>query len=218
MGATHVVFLGPPGVGKGTQAVRCAGALGVPQISTGDMFRAARSQDSELGLQVKDIMDRGDLVPDDVVIAVVADRLQQDDAQPGFILDGFPRTVPQADALAAMLSEQSRSLEAVVSLSAPPAMILERLGGRRTCSNASCGASFHVTGNPPKAEGVCDACGSELIVRKDDEESAIRTRLATYEANTAPLIDYYRAAGSLREVQGDGNVEEVAGRVANALS
>ncbi|MHC5022105.1 MAG: adenylate kinase, partial [Planctomycetota bacterium] len=211
-----VVFLGPPGVGKGTQAVRCAEALGVPQISTGDMFRAARNQDSDLGRQVKDIMDRGDLVPDDVVIAVVADRLQQADAATGFILDGFPRTVPQADALSSILSDQNRSLEAVVSLAAPPETILERLGGRRTC--AKCNASFHVTGNPPKAEGVCDACGGELIIRKDDEESAIKTRLATYEANTAPLIEYYRSAGLLREVQGGGDVEEVASHVANALS
>lgn len=216
MGVTHVVFLGPPGVGKGTQAVRCAQALHVPQISTGDMFRAARGQDSDLGRQVKDIMDRGDLVPDDVVIAVVADRLQQDDATPGFILDGFPRTVPQADALSSILSDQSRSLEAVVSLSAPPATILARLGGRRTC--AQCNASFHVTGNPPRTAGVCDHCGTPLIIRKDDEESAIRTRLETYEANTAPLIEYYRAAGVLREVQGGGNVEEVATRVADALA
>ena len=211
-----VVFLGPPGVGKGTQAVQAAERLGVPAISTGDLFRAARAQASPLGARVKGYMDRGELVPDDVVIEVVRDRIARPDSAGGFLLDGFPRTVPQAEALDAMLADQGRCLSVVVSLDAPEAVILERLGGRRTCG--SCHASYHVANHPPRRPDVCDACGGALIVRPDDRPDAIRTRLSVYRRQTQPLVEFYRAAGTLRGLDGAGGVEEVAARVAGALA
>jgi len=211
-----VVFLGPPGVGKGTQAVRAAAQLGVPAISTGDMFREARAGASPLGEKVRGFMDRGELVPDELVIDMVQERIAREDCAPGFLLDGFPRTVAQADALDGMLREQGRALDAVVALTAPADVILTRLGGRRTCS--SCNAPYHVTSNPPAVKDVCDRCQGALITRPDDRDEAIRTRLQVYEDQTAALVDHYRAAGILRAVDGAGSVEEVAARVASALA
>lgn len=215
-GAACVVFLGPPGVGKGTQAARAAERLRVPTISTGDLFREARAQASPLGARVKGVMDRGELVPDDVVIEVVRDRIVRPDCAGGFLLDGFPRTVPQAEALDSMLADQGRRLTLVIALDAPEAVILERLGGRRTCG--ACNASYHVVNQPPRRSDRCDACGSALVVRPDDRPETIRTRLAVYRGQTAALIDFYRAAGALREVDARGGVEEVAARVAGALA
>lgn len=211
-----VVFLGPPGVGKGTQASGAAARLAVPAISTGDLFREARAHASPLGARVKGFMDRGELVPDDVVIDVVRARLARPDCGAGFLLDGFPRTVPQAEALDAMLADQGRRLSVVVSLEAPETVILDRLGGRRTCGK--CNASYHVVNHPPRRPDVCDACGAALIVRPDDRPEAIRTRLTVYRRQTEPLVDFYRAAGVLREVDARGGVEEVSGRVAGALA
>jgi len=211
-----VVFLGPPGVGKGTQAARTAARLGVPAISTGDMFREAGAQSSPMGQEMRTRMDRGELVPDDLVIAVVRERIGRDDCARGFLLDGFPRTVAQATALDAMLADQGRALAAVVALTAPANVILERLGGRRTCSH--CNTPFHVTSNPPATADICDRCGHGLTVRPDDQPEAIRTRLQVYEERTAALIDHYRTAGVLRPVDGAGTVEEVAAHVADALA
>jgi len=185
----YVILLGPPGVGKGTQAVRCAASLAVPQISTGDMFRAARGQDSELGLQVKDIMDRGSLVPDDVVIAVVADRLKQDDAQAGFILDGFPRTLVQAEALDEMLAALGAPLERCVALTVDEQAVVQRMLKRAG------------------VEG-----------RADDNEETIRERMQVYRAQTQPLLDFYEKSGKLVEVDGMGEVAEISERIQEALA
>jgi adenylate kinase len=214
--AACVVFLGPPGVGKGTQAIRAAARLRVPAISTGDMFREASAQSTPLGEQVRGFMDRGDLVPDDVVIAVVRERIARADCARGFLLDGFPRTVEQATALDAMLADQGRRLDAVVAITAPADIIQTRLGGRRTC--AACNASYHVTGNPPAVPDVCDRCAAPLTIRPDDQPGAIQHRLQVYLERTAALFDHYDAAGLLRPVDGAGSVEEVAAHVADALA
>lgn len=215
MTARRVVFFGPPGVGKGTQAVQAAKALGVPQISTGDIFREARQQDSPLGREVKGFMDRGDLVPDGLVIRVVEERLGRPDCAEGFVLDGFPRTFAQAEALDRYLAKGKRPIERVVALDAPEPVILTRLGGRRTCPK--CKATFHVTERPPKKADACDACGTALVVRPDDKPEAIKQRLVVYRSEVRDLVARYTKAGVLRDVVGTGAVEEVARRVADAL-
>lgn len=212
MAKTKLMMLGPPGAGKGTQAQQLAGELGIPQISTGDMLRQARRQGTPLGLEAARYMDAGDLVPDEVVIGLVVERLQESDAQKGFILDGFPRTVAQAEAL----EEMGVVLEAVVSIVVSEDEVVERLGGRLSCPN--CGATYHATANPAKTPGVCDVCGHALVRREDDRPEAIRERLKAYQTKTEPLVAYYRTKGSLHEINGEGAPDQVYQRVLQAIA
>jgi adenylate kinase len=211
----NLILLGAPGAGKGTQAQRLATRFGIPQISTGDMLRAARRDGTPLGKRAEEYMNAGQLVPDEVVIGLVEERLAQPDAKSGFILDGFPRTVPQADALGVVLQKLGRGPLRVVDVQVPEAVLHERLGGRLSCPK--CGASFHKTLNPPKRGNACDACGTELVTRKDDRPEAIAQRLEEYHAKTKPLVDYYRQKGLLREVDGVGELEVVLARISAAL-
>jgi adenylate kinase len=197
-----LIFLGPPGAGKGTLAVRAVEILNVPQISTGSIFRAAVAAQSPLGLKVKAIMDSGKLVDDETTIALVKERLAQDDVQKGYILDGFPRTIPQAEALATF-----STVERVVNFDIPDAGVIERLGGRRVCRK--CGYNFHVIFNKPSKEGVCDHCGGEIYTRDDDQPAAIQKRLEVYREQTAPLIDYYRKKGLLLDIDARPLVDEI---------
>jgi adenylate kinase len=213
----NVVLLGAPGSGKGTQAERIAPAFGVPHISTGDMLRAAVTAGSELGLSAKRYMDVGELLPDDVVIGIIGERLAQADSTVGFLLDGFPRTIEQAKALDAMLADAGRALTNVLLIDVPEEELVERLAGRRTCR--ACGKGYHVIFNPPRQEGICDACGGEVYQRVDDNEETVRNRLAVYRRQTEPLIDYYAKQGLLRVVSGGGRgPEQVYADVANVLA
>jgi len=210
-----LILLGPPGAGKGTQAKMLMDRYGIPQISTGDILRAAVKDGTPMGLKAKSFMDAGGLVPDDVVVGIVRERLQQDDCKSGFILDGFPRTVPQADALAEALTGLGRPLDAVVSLGVDIEALVERLTGRRTCRD--CGRGYHVAFSAPKVAGVCDTCGGELLQRDDDREETIRRRLDVYNDQTSPLIDYYRKSGLLSEVDGMLSMDAVQGEVLAVL-
>jgi len=211
----NLILLGPPGVGKGTQAKLLIDKFGIPQISTGDILRAAVKELTPMGVKAKGFMDSGALVPDAVVIGIVEERLAQDDCQKGFILDGFPRTVAQADALSQVLSGLGRSIDHVISLSVDKAELLKRLTGRRAC--AKCGAVFHAEFAPSKAAGICDACSGELFQREDDKEATILHRLAVYEEQTAPLIAYYANAGLLRSVDGLGTVEGIQSEIVSRI-
>ncbi|NIA25624.1 MAG: adenylate kinase [Gammaproteobacteria bacterium] len=204
------LFLGPPGAGKGTQAAMIASDLGIDHISTGNMLREQIARGTELGRKVKAIMAAGNLVPDELVVAMLADRLKREDARPGFILDGFPRTRPQAVALDALLGENG--LDRVVALAVPEEEIVRRITGRRSCAE---GHVYHVTDWPPKVEGVCDVDGLPLFQRTDDTEEVVRNRLAVYRLNTAPLIEYY--ADILVEVDGVGAVDDIKARIIEAL-
>lgn len=203
----NLILLGPPGAGKGTQSVLLEKHFGIPQISTGDMLRAAVKASTPMGLKAKSFMDAGSLVPDEVVVGIVRERLQNSDCANGFILDGFPRTVPQADALNDSLVQLCRELDAVVSLQVDINALVERLTGRRTCR--VCGKGFHVKFDPPAADGTCSACGGELVQRDDDHEETIRRRMEAYHQQTAPLEEYYLHAGLLRMVEGMAGIEEV---------
>ncbi|NLC58169.1 MAG: adenylate kinase [Armatimonadetes bacterium] len=203
----RLVLLGAPGAGKGTLAKQLSTALGVVHISTGDIFREEVAAGSELGRKAKAYMDRGELVPDEVVIGMVKQRLARPDCKPGFILDGFPRTVPQAEALDAFLQAQQMPLDAVLDIEVPEEVVVRRLSGRRVCR--TCGAIYHVDNKPPKQEGICDLDQGELYQREDDQPEAIRRRLRVYAEATAPLADYYRQQGLLRPVDGTGSPEEV---------
>lgn len=206
-----VIMLGPPGAGKGTQAQKLVEKLNIPQLSTGDMLRAAVKNETEVGLLAKKFMDSGNLVTDEVVVGIIADRTKESDCAGGYILDGFPRTVAQADALTAMLDKNGDAIDHVVSIVVPDEALLGRLLGRWTCKG--CSDMYHVKFSPPKTEGVCDKCGGELYQRGDDQEEAIKTRLENYHAQTAPLIDYYGGKGALREVDGVGGLDEITGRI-----
>ena len=199
--------MGPPGAGKGTQAKAAAGRYGIPHVSSGDIFRAEIAQETELGLAIKAILAAGDLVPDDITVRAVVGRLDADDCRDGWLLDGFPRTDPQAKALDEALAERDEKLDAVVYIAVDPEVIVKRMSGRRVCPQ--CGRSYHVEHIPPQTEGVCDACGAELIVRDDDKPDTVRQRLATYEEATAPLIAYYEQRGLLVRVDGNGTPDEV---------
>lgn len=201
----RLVLLGPPGAGKGTQAQVLAKDLNAPHVSTGDMLREAIRQGLPAGLKAKEFMDRGDLVPDQLVIDLVAERLKRDDAKNTFILDGFPRTREQAESLDKKLAELKMSLDLVLYFKTSLAVTIRRLSGRRICGQ--CGKNFHLTNFKPKVEGICDACGGKLVQRPDDREEAIEERLKVYEKLTAPLIEYYRKKGNLAEVSGDLEVE-----------
>jgi adenylate kinase len=211
----RVVFIGPPGVGKGTQAQRLAAAQGIAKISTGDVLREAVRNDTPLGRQAKTFMEAGALVPDEVVIGMLAERLKADDTQPGYLLDGFPRTIPQAEALDAMLASRGERLDRAVAFQAGADLIVDRLSGRRGCPK--CGKVYHVKYDPPAQGSRCGACGTDLIQRDDDREETIRKRLAVYERETAPLLAYYQARGLLTIVDGTAPIEQVAARVEAAL-
>ncbi|GAA1009286.1 adenylate kinase [Acrocarpospora pleiomorpha] len=211
----RVVLVGPPGAGKGTQAQFIASHLSIPKISTGDIFRANVSGGTELGKLAKGFMDRGDLVPDEVTIAMVRDRLAENDAQAGFLLDGFPRNVAQAEVLKKMLADFGIGLDLVLELVVDDDEVVRRLAGRRTCR--SCGKVWHVDFDPPKVDGICDACGGELFQRDDDREETIRHRLEVYQEQTAPLISFYADEGILRGVDATGPVEEVTQRAMSEL-
>ncbi|MDT7043836.1 adenylate kinase [Candidatus Nitronereus thalassa] len=212
----RLVFLGAPGVGKGTQAEMVSAKYGIPKISTGDLLRAAVAQKTPLGLEAKQFMDRGDLVPDKVVIGLVEEKTNAAECAKGFILDGFPRTVPQADTLTGMLAKKGVSLDRVVYFVIPREEVISRLSGRRSCSN--CPAVYHVEFVPPKQEGVCDDCGGTLIQRSDDQKETVESRLNVYEEQTSPLIQYYREKNLLVELNGSGAVEDVQGRLVALLS
>jgi len=199
----NYIFLGPPGVGKGTIASKVIEKLNIPQISTGDMLRSSVKQGTELGIIAREHMNKGGLVPDNLVISLLKERIVEDDCKEGFILDGFPRTIPQADAL-----EQSGVIiDAVINLTAPREVIIHRLSGRRVCRK--CGAIFHLENIPPKVYGICDRCKGELFQRDDDQPAAISERLEVYKKQTAPLIDYYKEKGILKEVNADQKIENI---------
>ncbi|MFI8289226.1 adenylate kinase [Streptomyces sp. ms191] len=212
----RIVLVGPPGAGKGTQAAFLAKNLDIPHISTGDLFRANISQGTELGLKAKAYMDAGDLVPDEVTIGMAKDRMEQADAANGFLLDGFPRNVAQAEALDVVLKAEDMQLDAVLDLEVPEDEVVKRIAGRRICRNDSAHV-FHVTYTPPKAEGVCDVCGGELYQRDDDSEATVRRRLEVYHTQTEPIIDYYRAQNLVVTISALGKVDEVTARAMAAL-
>ena len=211
----HILLMGPPGAGKGTQAANLVKKFSIPHISTGDMFRAAIKEGTELVKMAKACIDAGNLVPDEITIGIVKERLSQEDCKKGFILDGFPRTVDQADALKGILTELGLSLKSVLNITVPSADLVERAVGRRICR--SCGATYHVKFSPSKQEGVCDACGGELYQRADDTEETMKNRLSVYEAQTKPLIDYYQAAGLYVEIDGRQAIDKVFDDVVAAL-
>lgn len=211
----NLILLGAPGAGKGTQAQRLAVRFGIPQISTGDMLRAARREGTPLGKKAEEYMNKGALVPDEVVIGLVEERLQRPDAKAGFILDGFPRTIPQAQALDGVLHKLGRAKLKVIDVQVPETTLVERLGGRLSCPKD--GASYHVKFTPPKVDNVCDQCGTQLITRADDKAEAIAQRLREYQDKTAPLVDYYRKAGVLKSIDGVGELEMVLDRLVRAL-
>ena len=211
----RVVLVGPPGAGKGTQAQFIASHLSIPKVSTGDIFRDNVSVGTELGRQAKAFMNRGDLVPDEVTVAMVASRLQEDDAQAGFLLDGFPRNVPQAETLKKMLADWGLRLELVLELVVDHDEVIRRLSGRRTCRK--CGRVWHVAFDPPSVTGKCDECGGELFQRDDDREETIRHRLEVYQIQTQPLISYYADEGTLLGIDATGPVDDVTDRALIAL-
>ncbi|MEU0036423.1 MULTISPECIES: adenylate kinase [unclassified Streptomyces] len=212
----RIVLVGPPGAGKGTQAAFLAKNLGIPHISTGDLFRANISQGTELGKQAKAYMDAGNLVPDEVTIGMAKDRMEQPDAANGFLLDGFPRNVSQAEALDEMLKAESMRLDAVLDLEVPEDEVVKRIAGRRICRKDSSHV-FHVEYKKPQQDGVCDVCGGELYQRDDDSEETVRTRLEVYHTQTEPIIDYYKAQGLVVTISALGKVEEVTARAMEAL-
>ena len=211
-----IILLGAPGSGKGTQAKKMTTSFSIPQISTGDMLREAVKNGTEMGRRAKVFMDQGGLVPDDVVIGIVRDRLREKDCDKGFILDGFPRTIPQAQALGQTVKELGKEITSVLSLEVDEAEILERLSGRRTCSG--CGAMYHVRFNPPKAEGRCDKCAGTLLQRDDDKEETIRTRLVNYKKSTEPLIEYYRKTGKVHAVKASGDIDAIFADISRILN
>ena len=202
-----LLIMGRPGAGKGTQAANIKEYYNIPHISTGDMFRAAIKNETKLGLLAKSYMDKGALVPDDVTIGIVKERLLEDDCKKGFLLDGFPRTILQAEALDEFLKENGVKLDAVLDVNVKPEILVRRMVGRRVCK--TCGATYHVEFNAPKKDGICDNCGSALIQRADDTEETAKNRLTVYDNNTAPLLAYYNKQGILKTVNGDQPVEKV---------
>ena len=215
MSDLNLILLGPPGSGKGTQGERLQEDLDLPYYATGNILRAAVREGTEIGEQAREYMDRGDLVPDDVIVGVIAERIDQHEAEDGFILDGFPRTEPQAEALDAKLSELGRRLSAAVLIEVDDDEVVRRLGGRRICPN---GHIFHVEFDPPAEEGVCDDCGEQLTIRDDDKPDVIRNRLAQYHSKTEPLIAYYDDEGLLKRVDGDRPPEEVSDKIRKLLA
>jgi adenylate kinase len=215
MSELNLILLGPPGSGKGTQGERLQQDLDLPYYATGDILRAAVREGTEIGKQAKGYMDRGDFVPDDVIVGVIAEKIDQKEAEDGFILDGFPRTGPQAEALGEKLADLGRGVTAVILIDVADEEVVRRLGGRRTCPN---GHIFHVDFDPPEKEGVCDVCGEQLAIRDDDKPEVIRKRLALYHEKTEPLIEYYESRGLLHRIDGDQPPEEVTDRIRALLA
>lgn len=202
----NIILFGPPGAGKGTQAKKLVDFYGIPQISTGDILRANVREGAELGLAAKAYMDKGELVPDDVLIGIIKNRLKEQDCSKGFILDGYPRTVPQADALAVILDEIEKPIDVVLNLEVPDEVLVGRISGRLMCK---CGASYHTISNPPKNNNICDICGGEVFQRADDKEDAVQNRLNVYKKQTQPLIAYYAKQGILVTLDGTKDMEKV---------
>lgn len=212
----QVILIGPPGAGKGTQATLLQDRLRLPHISSGDLLRAAVKRKTETGLQAKQYMDRGELVPDGIVVRVIEERVRQRDCSDGFIIDGFPRNVAQAEVLRPMLGALDKTVDHVVSITLPREEIIKRLSGRRTCRN--CGAMYHIIFDPPVNSGLCNKCNGELYQRDDDQEDTIAARLDVYDRETAPLLEYYRQRRLLREIDGIGSPEQVFDRILSELS
>ncbi len=211
----RLIMLGAPGAGKGTQAAKVAEAFGIPHISTGDIFRANIKGGTELGRKAKGYMDAGQLVPDELVCDLVADRIAQDDCAKGYILDGFPRTIPQAEALDQATKKLGTGIDYAVNIDVPDEAIVSRMGGRRAC--LSCGATYHIAFNPPKTEGICDNCGKELVLRDDDKPETVQTRLNVYHEQTQPLIEYYANQGVLVTVDGTQSMDQVFDSIVSAV-
>ncbi|MDD4751984.1 MAG: adenylate kinase [Desulfitobacteriaceae bacterium] len=211
----RIILLGPPGAGKGTQAEVLVKKLSIPHISTGDMFRNAIKEGTELGKKAKGYMDSGQLVPDEVTVGIVQERISQNDCQGGFLLDGFPRTVSQAEALDGILAEMQTGLDAVISIEVPKEKLVTRLTGRRVCRK--CGATYHMEFNPPGQDGACDKCSGELYQRSDDTEETVLNRLSVYENQTAPLIEYYSQKGLLKKIDGDKPIDQVLVKIGESL-
>ena len=202
-----LIMLGAPGAGKGTQAKKISAKYGIPHISTGDIFRANIKGGTELGMKAKAFMDQGQLVPDEITIGMLLDRIKEDDCQKGYVLDGFPRTIPQAESLTKALTELGDKIDWSVNVDVPDENIISRMSGRRAC--LGCGQTYHIVYNAPSQEGICDVCGQELVLRDDDKPETVQKRLEVYHKQTQPLIDYYRGAGVLAEVDGTKDLEEV---------
>lgn len=211
----RIVLLGGPGAGKGTQAQKLSEKFSLPHIATGDILRQAVKDGTEMGIKAKSYMDKGLLVPDEVVIGIIKDRFNQDDVKSGFVLDGFPRTVHQAESLDSITKEMNMPIDAVVNIKTSPDVVVERLSGRRTCKE--CQTVYHIVYSPPKVDGKCDRCGGELYQRDDDKEETIRKRLDVYEKQTFPLLEYYKNSGKLLEVCGDVSIDEVFESIVQAL-
>ena len=210
-----VIMLGAPGAGKGTQAKQIADKYSIPHISTGDIFRANIKNGTELGKKAKTYMDQGLLVPDELVVELVVDRIQQDDCKNGFVLDGFPRTIPQAEALDAALEKINEKMDYAIDVDVPDENIINRMSGRRACLN--CGATYHIVSIPTKVEGICDRCGSQIVLRDDDKPETVKKRLEVYHEQTQPLIDYYKKQDILRTVDGVQPMEDVFNAIVEIL-
>lgn len=210
-----IIMLGAPGAGKGTQAKQIAGKYNIPHISTGDIFRANIKNGTDLGKKAKEYMDQGLLVPDELTCDLVMDRISHDDCKNGFVLDGFPRTIPQAEALDEALKKIGQSMDFAINVDVPDSHIVNRMSGRRAC--LGCGATYHVVAIPPKKEGICDICGAELVLRDDDKPETVQKRLDVYHEQTQPLIDYYKEAGILKSVDGTQPMEDVFAEIVKIL-
>ena len=211
----RLILLGPPGAGKGTQAVKLVEKHGIPQISTGDILRAAVKGGTDLGKEAQTYMNKGELVPDSIVVGIIRERLQEDDCSKGYILDGFPRTVPQADELKKALGEMGQIIDSDVSIVVADAELIKRLTGRRTCKE--CGAGFHIMYKKPKQDGVCDTCSGPLIQRDDDKEETIKNRLTVYNQSTEPLIAYYKKEWTIIDIEGTGSIDDIFDRICTAI-
>lgn len=210
-----IIMLGAPGAGKGTQAKMIAEKFEIPHISTGDIFRANIKNGTELGMEAKKYMDQGLLVPDELTVKILLDRVAQDDCKNGYVLDGFPRTIPQAEVLDKALTELGDKIDYAINVDVPDENIINRMSGRRAC--VGCGATYHIQFNPTKVEGICDACGEKLILRDDDKPETVKNRLSVYHDQTQPLIDYYSKKGILAEVDGTQSMEDVFNSIVNVL-
>ncbi len=210
-----IIMLGAPGAGKGTQAKMIADKYGVPHVSTGDIFRANIKNGTELGLKAKEYMDKGQLVPDELTVKILLDRVSQNDCEKGYVLDGFPRTIPQAKVLEDALNEKGEKIDYAINVDVPDENIVRRMSGRRAC--LSCGATYHIVHIPPKTEGICDRCGKELVLRDDDKPETVTKRLDVYHAQTQPLIDFYSEKNILRSVNGTLPMEEVFNEIVGIL-